>query len=401
MSSLNDCIKFHLNIEDPNIIFSDYFKKCINGKYHTLYVAKLIPPDYPYCHSSNLQHNGLYTSNVRFITADASHPIIIRLKKQRVLCNACFKRSIAQSNLLNKGCHISNTSLSALTEDRSMTSIAREHNVSVNTVQRVLESCSSKFHHDFDHLPEHLAFDEFKGVGKKLHFICLDGDTHKVVQILRTRFKPDILRYFYKFPPKARSMVKTVTINLNCYYPLVTRELFSNAQIVIDRFHMVQMLTRSFNSLRVQIMKQLKKQSLEYKLLKSTWKLYLIKYDKLNKTTPYYDCHFKDYLTQEHVVLDSVECNKDLENTYWIMQDFMAAIKDKKEKTVTHLLYSKQTVDKQMHQTLLTFKRNYSGVLNEITSTYSNEHLEEDYHKIECITYVFSYLLIKINLKEK
>ena len=42
MSSLNDCIKcikFHLNIEDPNIIFSDYFKKWINGKYHSLYLA--------------------------------------------------------------------------------------------------------------------------------------------------------------------------------------------------------------------------------------------------------------------------------------------------------------------------------------------------------------------------
>ena len=50
-------------------------------------------------------------------------------------------------------------------------------------------------------------------------------------------------------------MVKTVTMDLNCYYPLVARELFPNAQIVIDRFHMVQMLTRSFNSLRVQIMK--------------------------------------------------------------------------------------------------------------------------------------------------
>ena len=50
-----------------------------------------------------------------------------------------------------------------------MTSIVREHNVSVNTVQRVLEACSSKFYDDFDHLPEHLAFDEFKGVDKKLH----------------------------------------------------------------------------------------------------------------------------------------------------------------------------------------------------------------------------------------
>ena len=77
----------------------------------------------------------------------------------------------------------------------------RKHNVSVNTVQRVLESCSSKFYDDFDRLPEYLAFDEFKGVDKKLHFICLDSDTYKVVQILRTRFKPYILHHFYKFTP--------------------------------------------------------------------------------------------------------------------------------------------------------------------------------------------------------
>lgn len=231
----------------------------------------------------------------------------------------CNMRSIAQSNLINKYCYISNVSkrkvLSALTEDRSMTSIAREHNLSVNTVQWILESCSAKFYDDFDHLPDHLAFDEFKGVGKKLHFICLDGESHQIVQILRTRFKPAILHYFYKFSTQARARVKTVTMDLNCYYPLVARELFPNAQIVIDCFHMVQMLTRSFNSLRVQTIKQFQKHSREYKLLKSTWKLYLMKYDKLNKTKPYYDCHFKDYLTQEHVVLDGLDCDKTLENT--------------------------------------------------------------------------------------
>lgn len=109
---------------------------------------------------------------------------------------------MAQSSLVDKYCHISNTSkrkvLAALTEDRSMTSIAREHNISVNTVERVLKNCSSNFYDNFERLPEHLAFDEFGGVGKKLHFICLDGNSHQVIQILRTRFKTDILYYFYK-----------------------------------------------------------------------------------------------------------------------------------------------------------------------------------------------------------
>ncbi len=102
MSSLNDCIKFHLNIEDPNIIFSDYFKKLINGKYHNLYLAELIQPHCPYCYSSNLKHNGHYTSNVRFITADASHPVTIRLKKQRVLCNDALKDRWLNLSLLIK-----------------------------------------------------------------------------------------------------------------------------------------------------------------------------------------------------------------------------------------------------------------------------------------------------------
>ena len=44
----------------------------------------------------------------------------------------------------------------------------------------------------------------------------------------------------------------------------------------------------------------------------------------------------------------------------WIMQDFMTAIQNKDEKKVIHLFHSKQAVGKQMHQTLLTFKHNYT-----------------------------------------
>ncbi|EFG54884.1 hypothetical protein HMPREF0493_1649, partial [Lactobacillus amylolyticus DSM 11664] len=43
---------------------------------------------------------------------------------------------------------------------------------------------------------------------------------------------------------------------------------------------------RSFNSLRVRAMKTFDKQSREYKLLKSLWRLYLKKYDDLDKIHP-------------------------------------------------------------------------------------------------------------------
>ena len=145
MSSLNDYIRFALDIEDHNIVFKDYFYKILNGTKYKIYEAELIQPACPFCGSVSLIHNGHLKIHVRYITANASVPVLIRLFKQRIKCRDCSKRSMAQSSLVNKYCCISNTSkltiLSALTEDRSMTSIAREHNTSVNTVQRVLASC--------------------------------------------------------------------------------------------------------------------------------------------------------------------------------------------------------------------------------------------------------------------
>ncbi len=211
MSSLNHCIKFELDVKDENIVFKDYFYKSIKLQKHKIYEAELIQPACPFCGSLALLHNGHLITNIHYPTANASLPVIIRLAKQRVKCRACDHWSMAQSELVNKYCSISNASklkvLSALTEDHSMTSIASENNVSVNTVQRVLGSCSHRFLDSYEYLPAHLAFDEFKGVDRQLHFICLDGDSHQVVQILRTRYKKTLLKYFGRFSPQVCQLI--------------------------------------------------------------------------------------------------------------------------------------------------------------------------------------------------
>lgn len=411
MSSYNDCIKFSLDIQDPNMIFQKhYFEVDDLGTKRKVYEAVLIQPACPYCGSLSLLHNGRLKTNIRHITANASLPIVIRLYKQRVLCRNCLRSSMAQSNLVDKYCCIANPAkqkiLSALTEDRSMTSIARENNVSVNSVQRILGSCSHRFLDDYDYLPEHLAFDEFKGVDRQLHFICLDGDTHQVVQILRKRLKKDLLKYFGKFSPQARQNVKTVTMDLNFYYQDIVRACFPNAKIVIDRFHMIQMLTRSFNSFRVQTMKNFKKSQRQYKLLKSPWKLYLKKFDDLDKVHPHYNWHYKDSLTQEQIVMEGISCSEELETSYNLMQDFMDALNSGDIAKLKELICSKKKVGPLMHKTLLTFRHNIQAVLNGASSRYSNGCIEGFNRKIKQIERTaFGYtsfinLLARIRLEE-
>ena len=51
------------------------------------------------------------------------------------------------------------------------------------------------------------------------------------------------------------------------YYALA-KQLFPNAKIVLDRFHIVQHLSRAMSRVRVQIMNQFNRKSHEYKAIK-------------------------------------------------------------------------------------------------------------------------------------
>ena len=196
-------------------------------------------------------------------------------------------------------------------------------------------------------------------------------------------------------------------MDLNYYYDIMAKELFPNAQVILDRFHIVQMLNRSFNSCRIQEMKQHKKGSWEYNLLKYYWKLYLKPFDDLEKVKPCYQSRLKDTLTQEQIVADGLSLNNKLENTYNLMQDISKALKDRDTKKLRNLIQSKDHVGNMMHTTLNTFKRNLHDILNAAKFDESNGCLEGTNRKIKQIERTaygyanFNHLVTRIKLKEK
>ncbi|MDK6734783.1 transposase, partial [Escherichia coli] len=65
----------------------------------------------------------------------------------------------------------------------------------------------------FDPLPEHIAFDEFKGVKNtegNMSFIFIDNTSSQIVDILSDRKKVHLRDYFLAYPLKTRQRVKTV-----------------------------------------------------------------------------------------------------------------------------------------------------------------------------------------------
>ncbi|WP_054656496.1 transposase [Secundilactobacillus silagei] len=55
---------------------------------------------------------------------------------------------------------------------------------------------------------------------------------------------------------------------MNYTYPQLTEEIFPNAIVIIDRFHIINAIQRGLNKTRIEVMKQFATSSREYKALK-------------------------------------------------------------------------------------------------------------------------------------
>lgn len=238
-----------LNIKDKNLNFSNgIYHKVIKGVTYTILTAKLEYSEQvcPNCGSNhNLIKYGFKSSIVRCSRA-GEHPVLIDLKKQKMYCKDCNKYFLLESKIVDKHCNIYNQVkkhiFADLTKKISIKDIARDNNISTTSVARFLARFDNYFNVDFRTLPKHLCFDEFKSTKDAkgaMSFIYCDADNNKIVDIVENTQLPFLKRYFSSFPKYVRNQVETICIDTYSPYISLIKELFVNAKIIIDRFHIV------------------------------------------------------------------------------------------------------------------------------------------------------------------
>ena len=91
-----------------------------------------------------------------------------------------------------------------------------------------------------------MSWDEFGFKKGELAFVAQNYETNKLITILDNRRQTTIRNYFLKYPLKARQKVQFITMDMSGAYIPLARRLFPNAEIIIDRFHIIQHLGRAF-----------------------------------------------------------------------------------------------------------------------------------------------------------
>lgn len=317
-------------------------------------------------------------------------PTILRVKKQRFLCRHCAKTFSASTSLVKKHCFISNATKQAIALDarkkRSEKDIALDHHVSHTTVNKVINAYEKSFKIKRSYLPTHLSFDEFKATKDtkgKMAFIMINAENGNIIDIIDDRSLSNLCKYFRLYTKKARNRVQTITIDMYSPYIQLIKALFPNAKIICDKFHVVQLISRSLNKTRIQAMKNNKK---AHNKFKRYWKLILKNRDDLD-TNEYkkYVC-FQELMREIDIVDYLLALDTELDNTYDIYQDLLSAIKSK-DFTAFEEILSKPTTKcssymKTSLQTLIKYK---DYIKNTLAYSYSNGRIEGTNNLIKVI----------------
>ena len=134
----------------------------------------------------------------------------------------------------------------------SMTDIAHQLTISTSTVIRKLNDF--RFKHDFSRLPKIMSWDEYAFTKGKMSFIAQDFDKLNIITVLEGRAQAIIRSHFLRYNRAVRCQVKIITMDMFSPYYDLAKHLFPCAKIVLDRFHIIQHLSRAMGRLRVQIM---------------------------------------------------------------------------------------------------------------------------------------------------
>ncbi|WP_251854465.1 ISL3 family transposase, partial [Enterococcus italicus] len=313
-------IKEMLDILDLSITFSEncLTKEKYKGQICHIYHGSLTYTAQECIHCNHKIASDIVrwgTTTVRLLMNDVSeYRTYLELKKQRFKCKACQRTFVADTSVAKKHCFISEkvrwSVVTRLKRNTSMTEIAAQKNLSVSSVYRIMKRFYRPLNPFRTTLPKVLCFDEFKsvrGVSGAMSFIMMDGKTHRLLDIVENRQLPFLERYFCHFPRETREAVEWIVIDMYAPYVSLVKKMFPNAQLIIDRFHIVQHISRTFRNHRIKETNHLLK-SKEQKLyqlgkqLKRYWKLLQKDESKLDYTRHLWRSGFKTHLTETEIV---------------------------------------------------------------------------------------------------
>ena len=196
---------------------------------------------------------------------------------RRYQCPHC-KKTFYENNPFTFGGRLSVATVFNVLRDlkspnATFTDVARRYGISATSVINIFDR---HVHISRRQLPECLALDEvyaFKSHDSNYVCVIVDYLDKKIVDVLPSRRKYDLLNYFMLIPQEERNKVKYVSFDMWETYRIITKHVFPNAVCITDHFHVIQELNRRVDRVRIRVQNRFRKtiNTLKPKENNKTW----------------------------------------------------------------------------------------------------------------------------------
>lgn len=297
-------------------------------------------------------------------------------RKRRYRCTSCGKRFYEKNWLLPKWHRLTNRLalqvIQRLKGKVSRKDLSREFQVSESTVCRWMNLTE---YGKPANLPKVISIDEFKGNvgGEKFQCILTAPTEKRIIDILPDCKERHIYEYLQRF--KNRDKVQYFISDMRKEYISMAKQLFPNAEIVIDKFHVVRYCTWAVENVRKRVQKVLHPD--ERKYFKRSRTLLLLHKDKL-----------KDH--GKEAVIRMLRFHKDLANAYLLKEKFYSFMASNNSmearKRLREFVFHATVANLEEFEPLLTVLQNWTQyILNAFDCKYTNGFTEGCNNKIKVL----------------
>ena len=366
--------------------------------HNEVYLRQSYPSACPHC-GRLMRKNGFKTVYLKGLDI-AGLPTILVVEKQKYICprqEGCpeLTTDLARIHGIDKNHQIldkvKQQALLALTEKRSVKDISANLHISEGTVNRLFPQLAPQFKANYKFLPPVIAFDDFssgKFAATQMSMALMNPQTHELLDIIESRNSYALRKYFYRYDFHARAKVKLVIVDLYQPYRTIVRDLFPNALIVADRFHIIAQAYRAVNQIRIQTMKAVKESNPALsRALKRYWRYVLKDRTDLDwQSFRRYRVFGGAQLTEVELTDRLTNASEELLGAYNYYQALLHAMHNRNIKSLEALLTIKLTALSQpLRKTQRTLRNHQNEIKRSFETFYSNGPLEGTNNLIKVI----------------
>lgn len=312
-------------------------------------------------------------------------PCYINYHARRHRCPACNKTFYEHNPFTIEGMKISLATVYNVLKDlksfnETFTSVAARYNISATAVASIFDRHVRVSRRK---LPEYICIDEvyaFKSDRSNYVCVLLDYESQKLIDLLPSRKKQDLITYFTLIPREEREKVKIVSTDMWETYRIVSKFVFPNAVTACDKFHVIQEMTKRVDRIRIDVMNRvrvpsnLKKENLTkqeiveveerqrqyYVLKKFNWLLYKNDAKIFDPNVKkHYNRMLKGYYNHYDLLDYIIKCDKSLEEAVDLKDELIRFYKKS----------SHEKAKKDLEEIIKMYQASDIKVINEFAKT--------------------------------